>query len=268
MQITRCRATRIFSVLLVTIIVVFSNFGNTSAQQNDRERDLHKARGRLISEGHNTTPAGPRKLLTYKLEELDLAQPTEIVVNGRKRQVTTVLRLTIKGEQHQPNSVIWIDDVLFPSPWEPDGSSLATLIYNPSVLRDGASISVGSGDQIYDLPEPLKLPASFETKDEEVTSGSRIMGLRTLLRVNGTQAQRSVLITVTTANPLPIANSTYSLQIGRKFFSPLIGSDGVFRVEVSMKDFTEIKDGARVSINVGPMVVTYLGRLDKRMLDR
>jgi len=259
---------RIFGVaLFATIIFAYVNPGLVVAQRNDRERTLHKAPGRLIFEGHNTTPIGPRKLLNYKLEELDLPEPREIIANGRKLLVTTVWRLTIRGAQHQPGGAIWIDDVLFVSPWEPDGSSIATLIYNPSVLRDGATISVAADGQIYDLPEPLRLPASFKTTtDNEVESGNQI-SLRTLLRVNGTAHQRSVLIYVITPL-LPTMNSSYSLQIGRKFFSPLIGSDNQYRVEMSMQEFAELKDGARVSINVGPLVFAYLGRLDKKMLDR
>ena len=268
MQKIRCITMRIFaSVLFATIIFACLNPANVLGQREEGERGLRKAPGRLISEGRNTTPVGPRKLLSYKLEEIDLPQPKEIMANGRKRLVTTALRLSIKGEQHQPSSVIWIDDVLFPSPWEPDGSSIATLIYNPSLLRDGATISVGSGDQIYDLPEPLKLPARFKTNDEEVQTGNGIV-LRTLLRVDGTRYERSIVIHVIVSQPLPVVNSTYSLQIGRKFFSRLIGSNKQYRVEMSPQEFAELKDGARVSINMGPLVVAYLGRLDKKMLDR
>jgi hypothetical protein len=68
--------------------------------------------------------------------------------------------------------------------------------------------------------------------------------------------------------PLPIINSTYSLQVGRKLFAPLVGTYNEYRVEMSLKDFAELKDGARVSINVGSLVVSYIGRLDKKMLDR
>ena len=267
MQKRRCITMRIFaSVLFATIIFAYLNPGNALGQRESREGELRKARGRLISEGQNTTPVGPRKLLSYKLEEIDLPQPKEIVANGRKRLVTTVLRLSIKGEQHQPSSVIWIDDVLFPSPWEPDDSSIATLIYNPSLLRDGATISVGAGDQIYDLPEPLKLPARFKTSDEEVANGNIV--LRTLLRVNGTQYERSIVIHGIVSQPLPTINSNYSLQIGRKFFSRLMANNRQYTVEMSPQEFAELKDGARVSINMGPLVVAYLGRLDKKMLDR
>jgi hypothetical protein len=236
------------------------------AQRQGGEIDLQKAGGRLISEGRNTTPVGPRKLLSYKLEEIDLPQPKQITANGRKRSVTTVLRLSINAEQHQPNSVIWIDDVLFPSPWEPDGSSVATLIYDPSLLRDGATISVGSGDQLYDLPEPLKFPARFTT-NEGVENGNRI-ALRTLLRVNGTKYTRSIMIHAFIGQPLPAINNRYSFQIGRKFFSRLIGNDKQYSIEMSLEEFNELKDGARVNITVGPVVIAYLGRLDKKMLDK
>ena len=123
--------------VLAVIILACSSSGNRIAAQNVWN-DLRRAPGRLISEGHNTTPVGPTKLLTYKLEELDLPQPREMVFRGRKHLVTTVLRLTIRGQQHQPSSMIWIDDVLYPSPWELDATSTATFIYDVSRLRDGA----------------------------------------------------------------------------------------------------------------------------------
>src|SRR5215510_15427800 len=85
------------SILLATIIFACSSV-RAIALQDDSERGLHKARGRLISEGNNKIPVGSRKLLSYKLEELDLPEPRQIIVNGRKRLVTTVLRLTIRGE--------------------------------------------------------------------------------------------------------------------------------------------------------------------------
>ena len=263
-----CITMRIFAaVLFATIIFTCLNSGSAMAQREDAERDLRKAPGRLISEGRNTTPVGPRKLLSYKLEEVDLPQPKQIITNGRKRSVTTALRLSINAEQHQPGGVIWIDDVLFPSPWEPDGYSIATFIYNPSLLRDGATISVGSGDEVYDLPEPLKLPASFKTKDEDVGNGNRIV-LRTLLKVNGTKYDRTFVVHGFIGQPLPIINNRYSLQIGRRFFSRLLGSDKQYSVEMTEQEFKELKDGARVNITLGPMVIAYLGRLDKKMLDK
>src|SRR5215510_1589937 len=98
--------------VLAIIILACSSLGNSIAAQ-DFWRDLRRAPGRLISEGHNTTPVGPTKLLTYKLEEIDLPQPREMGFFGGKHLVTKVLKLTVRGEQHQPNSMIWIDDVLF-----------------------------------------------------------------------------------------------------------------------------------------------------------
>lgn len=256
----------IFCALLAIVILACSSSGNRIAAQNF-SNDLRRAPGRLISEGHNRTPVGPTKLLTYKLEELDLPQRKEMVFRGKKHLVTKVLRLTIRGEQHQPSSMIWIDDALFPSPWEPDATSTATLIYDMSRLRDGAQISVASSGEIYDLPEPLKLPADFKTSEEEVNPGSRIVALQSVLKVNGNERRWFVSIVVTTP-PLPVMNSNYSLQIGRKFFWRLIGGEGQWRVEMTAKEFSELKDGARVSITVGPAVFAYLGRLNKAMLDR
>jgi hypothetical protein len=37
---------------------------------------------------------------------------------------------------------------------------------------------------------------------------------------------------------------------------------------MSLQDFAELKDSARISIGVGPMSLVYLGRLDKLMLDK
>lgn len=267
MKSMRCTAKTILATAVLAGITCC--YSNVFAFQQDKEDAVRRAQGRLISEGQNKTAVGPRKLLTYKLEELDLPQPKEIRLRGKKHQVTTVLRLTIKGEIHQPDSVIWIDDVLFPNPWEAGPTSIATLIYDSSLLRDGAQISVGSGAQLYDLPERLKLPSSFKSDpDEEIEDGNRIVAVRWIPRITAAGRERLVSIEITTARPLPVANSAYSLQIGRRFFSNLNGADRQWRLELSAQEFSQLKDGARVAVTVGPFSIAYLGRLEKKMLDR
>lgn len=257
-------------VLLTTVILVCSSHSFSVAAQSEQDDDLRKRPGRVIFQGHNTKAVGPHKVLTFKLEALDLSQPLQIASYGVKRQVSTVYRLTIKGEMHQTYRSIWIDDVLFWSPWESDAFSIATLIYDPSPLRNGATISIGSGSEMSDLPERLKLPADFTKPwtEDPPADGNGVTGIRTLLKADGKRYERFVVLEIATTASMPVINNRYSLQIGRKFFSNLIGSWAVWRVEMTARDFAELKDGARISVNMGPLPLAYLGRLDKRMLDR
>jgi hypothetical protein len=259
----------LFSLLVATLIVTYPSQRSTVASQKDREIDLRTAPGRLISEGRNTKPVGPNKLLTYKLEELDLPRPRQIISNGQKRQVTTVLRLTITAQVFQGGAnVIWIDDTVFPSPWEAV-RGLGTLIYDTSLLKDGATISAGPIQEPYDLPERLRLPRSFNLPSLPETSQERgrITSMRSIQKTIDGKSQPYISIEITTL-PLPVMNSRYSLQIGRRFFWNLYGGESHWRLELSARDFKELKEGSRVAVTHGPVRVVDVGRLNKKMLDR
>ena len=232
-------------------------------------KNLRRAPGKLIAEGHNTVRVGPDELLTYRLEEVELPQPMDLEIHGLKERLNTVMRLTITSAKAVDGNRIWINDVVLPAVWEVDVNSLATLIYDRSILTDGAVISVGRGSSTYDLPERLKLPDNFKArlKPEKIEDGNGIVGIRSVLRIYGSERQRFVAIEMKTAKPLPITNIGYSVQIGRRFFDAG-GGHTSWSVQLTERQFAELKDGDRVAIGVGAFNIAYLGRLDKRMIDR
>jgi hypothetical protein len=242
---------------------------NPKAQRSQlRERRL--APGRLIAEGHNTKPVGRLKLLTYKLEEVDLLQPAELETRGAKEQISTAFRLTVTSEAVQGSRVIWIDDVLLPEVWEAGLKSVATLIYDRSIIRDGAVISVGIGSELHDLPERLRLPQSFmaNQEPEKIEEGNKIVSIRSALKIARSARERVVMIEMRTARPLPVINSSYLVQIGRRFFGRVGGHGTNWVLELTVKEFAELKEGERMAIGIGVLNVAYLGRLDKGLIDR
>jgi hypothetical protein len=122
--------------------------------------------GTLLARGANTQPTGPRNLVTYELEEVTLPAGVPVPALGDRTDVQTLLRLTVIGGPFQVQSlrpVVWIDDVpLKLTGLNPDGTRLAALILDRSAVRNGATISVSSGESVppeqrQRLPETLSL---------------------------------------------------------------------------------------------------------------
>jgi hypothetical protein len=151
--------SRIALVALCLIVV----FGVTlSAQEPPAAAlvaQLMKAPGTLLGAGHNTRPAGPFKLVSYRVHELALAQPVTVTVNGKTIVVDRAWRLTITGGPFAPRAipaVIEIDGAAAGVALESaDESELRLVTFDPSALRDGARVTVSYGELRSDLPEPL-----------------------------------------------------------------------------------------------------------------
>src|SRR6266404_1505741 len=59
-------------VVLLTIVLNGQFAFGQSALQESTKNDPHLATGRLLAKGENKSPFGLNRLLTYKLEEVDL----------------------------------------------------------------------------------------------------------------------------------------------------------------------------------------------------
>ena len=126
--------------------------------------DLYKQKGDLLAQGTNAAPVGNYRLITYRVEALALAQPISITRNQRAQQVSKAWRITIRGGPFQIGAlgyVIWIDDTPLGFARENwDLSEISAVIFDCSVLRDGATIAVSYGqnrDERTPLPERLML---------------------------------------------------------------------------------------------------------------
>jgi hypothetical protein len=66
----------VFVTLLSGAPQILAQQGPKPKAQESGVKDLRTLSGELVVEGRNKTPAGPLKLLTYKLEEVALPQPS------------------------------------------------------------------------------------------------------------------------------------------------------------------------------------------------
>jgi len=265
--------------LLAALLAVACNthfvFGQ-SAQQESTKSDPHLAAGRLVANGESRTPIGENRLLTYKLEEVDLQKPLEFEIRGKTHHLTTVLRLTITSESIQGAHTIWIDDAALPRVFGLGAHAIGTFIYDRSILRDGAEISVSDSREFVTLPERLKLPKEFgSTIEPLIEDGNAIVGIHSLVRIAGSVRRRMIEIEMRTNRAFPIRNAELQVQIGRESFMAG-GAGSTAGVFLTPEQFARLKDGAEVIAfynspdRSGALAkeIWYFGRLNKRMLDR
>ena len=251
-----------------------------SALQESTKNDPHLATGRLVANGESRTPIGENKLLTYKLEEVGLQNPLDFEIRGKKHHLTSVLRLTITSESIQGAHTIWIDDAALPRVFGLGAHAIGTFIYDRSILRNGAEISVSDSREFVTLPERLRLPKEFSAAIPPlVEEGNSIVGIHSALRIIGSVRQPLIQIEMRTDRPFPVRNAALQLQIGKQFFLNELGGDSSGRgltVSLSPKAFADLKDGAEVIAffnspdrsGAFAKEIWYFGRLNKSMLDR
>jgi len=265
-------------ISLGTAVAVAQNQPTTRSENGDT-KDLRVAAGKLSIEGRNNTPSGPQGLLTYRLEEVALPQTVAIRRLGKAETVVRALRLTITGKSVWTGTVIWIDDARLNGIWSHGPGIIGVLIYDPSILREGAAISVQDDKGLHTLPEPLKLPETLKTGFERtIEKGNAIVSIHTALRIIGSVRQPLIQIEMKTDRPFPVRNAALQLQIGKRFFLNELGiePDGkTLRVSLSPQVFAELKDGAEVLAGFTfdrsgaySDEIWYFGRLNKRTLDR
>jgi hypothetical protein len=131
------------------------------AQQQMDSPDFSSLVGTTLAEGRNEQPVGFLALKSYRLEEVVLPQPLRATVNGRDLTVNRVMRLTVTGgpfEVRDMPATIWVDNTAVGFGQENvDLSEISTIIYDASVLRDGALVAVSYQANLdrTELPERL-----------------------------------------------------------------------------------------------------------------
>jgi hypothetical protein len=264
------------AVLMVVLGVHFAL--GQGAPQEPKINDPHLSTGTLVTKGESKTPIGRDKLLTYKLEEVDLPQPLEFDIRGKQQRLNKALRLTISSESIQGAHTIWIDDAALPRVFGLGANAIGVLIYDRSILRNGAEISVSDGKEFVTLPEKLKLPKNFTATIEPIIEeGSSIIAIRSALRIVESIRQPLIEIEMKTDRAFPVRNAVLQLQIGKRFFQNELreGSGGhTLILDVPPSTFAELKDGAEVIAfyntpdrsGASGREIWYFGRLNKSML--
>src|SRR6266566_5126847 len=273
------RRIRLLSFMLTMALSVHLASGK-SAPQESIKNDPHLSTGRLVAEGWNKRPVGDNKLLTYKLEEVDLPQPLDFDIRGKRHHLSKVLRLTITSESIQGAHTIWIDDAALPRVFGLGAHAIGTFIYDRSILRNGAEISVSDSKEFVTLPERLRLPKDFSATIEPIVEeGNSIVRIHSALRIIGPVRQPLIQIEMRTERGFPIRNAALQLQIGKRFFQNELGGDPSGRtltLSLTPTAFGELKDGVEVIAffitpdrsGASAKELWYFGRLNKSLLDR
>lgn len=249
---------------------------------------LRTAEGRLLLQGQGSWASGNGESVRYKLKEITLPEPREMEIHGRRKTVEFAYRLTIAGAESRGSQpagtaqvpalskfgLLWLDDVALPT-FSLDSQEISTLIFDRSVLRDGAEISVSNSDGsgMYSLGERLKYQPSVQP-GKEAEEGNEVVSIRSAVRVIGATRMPLVQIELRTNRPFPPRESALQLQIGKRFFINELTGDYTGRtltLTLTQEMFAELREGAEIVAffdkpdrsGFAGRDVWFFGRLDK-----
>ncbi|HEX8492477.1 MAG TPA: hypothetical protein VF658_06520 [Pyrinomonadaceae bacterium] len=243
--------------------------------------DTRRSPGEVLAEGNNTIPEGKLGVKTWRLEEVKLPRAFELDVRGQKERVESVLRLTITGNSFRCGSfLIWVGDNLLGDVSGGMGTDLTTIIFDRSLLEDGATIAV-SCERPDDplsrsvLPERLYLPPrarSSRSSGDEVGAVTRI---RKISRRGQSGSKPYIQIELTVDESLPVQNASRIVQIGTQEFYAGGSPSGDGRriiVEMTLEKFAQLEDGAQILVKNGRGAKSLrgarkFGRLNKGALE-
>jgi hypothetical protein len=224
------------------------------------------------------------------LKELRLPEPREIEIHGRRETVELAYRLTLSGAESRSSQrvgtvqvpalskfgLIWLDDAALPA-FSLDSQEISTVIYDRSVLRDGAQISVSNSDgsEMFTLVEPFKYQSNVQP-GKEGEAENEVVAIRSAVRVIGATRMPLVQIELRTSRPFPPRDSALQLQIGKRFFlNELTGDYGgrTLTLTLTQEMFAELHEGAAIVAffdkpdrsGFAGRDVWHFGRLDKNM---
>lgn len=230
--------------------------------------------GTVLSKGNNEVPFGKLKVKSYQLEEIELAKPLELVIQGRKEQFRSVLRLRIGGEEFLPGSYrIWVGDTAL-GDVSYSRTELVTIIFDRSSLEDGESLAVSSETQGDPqartvLPDRLYLPAQARGSMQSA-SGNVITRMR---KVNLPGGSYVIEIELTTDTEIPTLNAIPVVQIGKREFLNVSTPDSDRNkaiVRLTPEEFSQLRDGEKVIFKFGRGTQggRKFGKLNKGLLEK
>src|SRR6266571_5315446 len=217
----------------------------------------------------------------YKLEEVALAEAAEMENYGSQESIETALRLTLSGAGLPVKfDLILIDDAALPVLSRNGAHEAGTLIFDPSVLTDGAEMSLSNSDgtEMRSLPETLRLPDTLKNEILRKTeNGNMVVAISRGVRVIGETRQPLVQIELKTGRAFPARDSVLQLQIGKRFFTRELSGDlsgRTLTLTLTPEMFAELKQGAEIIAffdkpdrsGLSGGNIWCFGRLDKRML--
>lgn len=240
---------------------------------------LRTAPGRVLAQSSGRSATS--ESLGYRLEEVALAEPVEIENYGNQENIEKAFRLTLSGAALPAKfDLIWIDDAALPVLWRNARQEAGTLIFDSSVLRDGAQMSVSNfdGSQMSTLAGTLRLPDTLKNEVLPKTeNGNTVVSITRGVRVIGETRQPLVQIELKTSRAFPARDTALQLQIGKRFFTRELSGDlsgRTLTLTLTPEMFAELKQGAEIiaffdkpdRTGLSGKNIWPFGRLDKGML--
>ena len=126
-----------------------------------RKSELHtRAKGKVIAEGKNKNASKHVPVEGFTVEELQLDDPVEAEIDGKKTEVYQAYRITVFGGPFDLRAmplVLMIDDTRLIGLQAPKLDKATFILYDRSLLRDGATLSVGFGGAEIELTDKLRI---------------------------------------------------------------------------------------------------------------
>ena len=266
---------------------------------------LRTAEGRVLAQGAGSWVSESDMAVRYRLKEIRLPEPRVIHVQGHTATIAVAYRFTLtdgRGASDTPRSatlsrfaLLWLGDAALPAFSNAPGE-ISALIYDPSVLRNGAEIAVSNmdGSEMRTLDGTLRLtnlenaasslriksdsgarPAtsSMQTREGKET-GNEVVRIKSAVRLVGATRIPLVQVELKTGRPFPAKESALKLQVGKRFFMNELTGDHTGRMltlTLSEEMFAELNQGDEIvaffdkpdrSGFAGPDI-WHFGRLDK-----
>lgn len=127
-----------------------------------RKFELHtRGKAKVIAEGKNSNALEQLRVDRYTVEELQLDESVEAEIEGKKTEVYQAYRITVFGGPFDVRAmplVLVIDDKTTLFGVQGRNLDKATfLLYDRSLLREGATLAVGYGTASIELTDKLRL---------------------------------------------------------------------------------------------------------------
>jgi hypothetical protein len=264
---------------------------------------LRTADGRVLAQGGGSWVSECETAVRYRLKEVRLPEPRMIHVQGHTTTIEVAYRFTLTdgpGERDMPKSatlsrfaLVWLGDAALPA-FSNATSEISTLIFDPSVLRNGAEIAVSNmdGSEMLILDGRLRLtdlqntasslriksdsearPSSIQTREGR-ENGNEVVRIKSAVRLVGATRIPLVQVELKTSRPFPARESALKLQIGKRFFMNELTGDHTGRtltLTLSEEMFSELNQGDEIVAffdkpdrsGFAGTDIWHFGRLDK-----
>jgi hypothetical protein len=258
----------------------------------------------VLAQGGGSWVSESETAVRYRLKEIRLPEPRVIHVQGYTATIEVAYRFTLtdgRGESDTPRSatlsrfaLVWLGDAPLPA-FSNATSEISTLIYDPSVLRNGAEIAVSNmdGSEMLTLDGRLRLtnlqngasslriksdsearPTTSSITREGRENGNEVVRIKSAVRLVGVTKIPLVQVELKTSRPFPASEPALKLQIGKRFFMNELTGDHTGRMltlTLSEQMFAELNQGDEIVAffdkpdrsGFAAPDIWHFGRLDK-----